>query len=60
MVFPLNTFFEWEKNSGENIANKMHEYLSNDYKVNFIKCRQKLYDSETNMADRYNGMQPNF
>jgi hypothetical protein len=60
VIFPMNIFFEWEKNNGENMANEMLEYLRNDYKVDFIKCWQKLYDSETNMVDRYNGMQPNF
>ncbi|KYN30170.1 hypothetical protein ALC57_00366 [Trachymyrmex cornetzi] len=43
--------------SGKNIANVVFNYLENNCKIDFNKCRGQSYDNAANISRMYNGMQ---
>lgn len=51
------TFISIENNSGENLANLIFNYIINECKIDFNKCRRQSYDNAANMSGRYKGMQ---
>jgi hypothetical protein len=50
-------FIKMESHTGENLANLVLDYLCNECKIDFSKCRGQSYDNAANMSGRYNGMQ---
>lgn len=58
--FPIErflTFLQLNDHSGKNIANVVLNYLENNCKIDFNKCRGQSYDNAANMSGMYNGMQ---
>lgn len=51
------TFLQLESHTGENLANIVLDFLCNDCKLDFNKCRGQSYDNAANMSGRYKGMQ---
>lgn len=50
-------FLKIESHTGENLANLVLDYLCNECRIDFSKCRGQSYDNAANMSGRYNGMQ---
>jgi hypothetical protein len=51
------TFLEMCNHTGESMAKMVHNYLINECKIDFSKCRGQSYDNAANMSGKYNGMQ---
>lgn len=43
--------------TGESMAKTVHNYFTNEYKINFSKCRGQSNDNAANMSGKYKGMQ---
>jgi hypothetical protein len=39
------------------MAKMVHNYLTNEWKIDFSKCRGQSYDNAANMSDKNKGMQ---
>lgn len=58
--FPVErflTFIAIENHSGQNLANTVLNYIVNECKIDFSKCRGQSYDNAANMSGKYKGMQ---
>lgn len=51
------TFLEIGSHTGESMAKIVHNYLTNECKIDFSKCRGQSYDNAANMSGKYKGMQ---
>uniref|UniRef100_A0A2S2QPK6 Zinc finger MYM-type protein 1 n=1 Tax=Sipha flava TaxID=143950 RepID=A0A2S2QPK6_9HEMI len=51
------TFLEMGNHTGESMAKMVHNYLINECKIDFSKCRGQSYDNSANMSGKYKGMQ---
>jgi hypothetical protein len=51
------TFLEMGSHTGESMAKMVHNYLTNECKIDFSKCRGQSYDNAANMSGKYKGMQ---
>ena len=49
-------FLNLESHTGEQMANQVLQYLSQDCKIDFSNCRGQSYDNAANMSGRYKGM----
>ena len=50
-------FLILESHTGEQMANQVLQYLSQDCKIDFSNCRGQSYDNAANMSGCYKGMQ---
>ncbi|KAL3862589.1 hypothetical protein ACJMK2_008546 [Sinanodonta woodiana] len=51
------TFLEMGSHTVESMAKMVHNYLTNECKIDFSKCRGQSYDNAANMSGKYKGMQ---
>jgi hypothetical protein len=58
--FPVErflTFVEMGSHTGESMAKMLHNYLTNEFKIDFSKCRGQSYDNAANRSGKYKDMQ---
>ncbi|KAL3891609.1 hypothetical protein ACJMK2_003864 [Sinanodonta woodiana] len=54
--FPIErflTFLEMGSHTGESMIKLVHNYLTNECKIDFSKCPGQSYDSAANMSSKY-------